>query len=463
MLEGLEVTVLPLSKVYEDNIAFRIDSEFNLKPHLAIIEQLRKLGAERFGDSAPIIIHPHEIEREYVEEGGVWFFRAQNLRPLEISENDKVFVSAADATRLERNRLQANDLIITRTGANAGDCALFNVDEDALASSHTFIIRSGAWPHHFLAAFLNSYYGRSQIMKGRYGAAQPEVAPNYLRSIWIPRFNSGFYAAIGRIFANAKEQRDVAFTQLEFAEQTLLCALGLSNWQPPEPLAYIRSSRDAFAVGRLDAEYFAPRVAELLDYLSKDGLSIGNVAPVRHKRFMPDKTGNFNYIEIGGIRADGTAVSESILHAEAPSRATWYVTAGDVITSTVRPIRRLSALIAAEQGGHICSSGFVVLQPAAILAEVLLTYLRLSPVCELMGLHTSASLYPAISELDLLAIPIPRIEAATQILVAENVRAAQSNRCRAAELLEAAKHAVEIAIEDSEEAALFYLKSVKEP
>ncbi len=46
---------------------------------------------------------------------------------------------------------------------------------------------------------------------------------------------------------------------------------------------------------------------------------------------MQDKMGNFNYIEIGGIRGDGTAGSESILHAEAPSRATWYVKAGDVI------------------------------------------------------------------------------------------------------------------------------------
>ncbi|MDS4018915.1 MAG: hypothetical protein RKR03_00130 [Candidatus Competibacter sp.] len=68
LLEGLEVTVLLLSKLYEDNIAFRIDSEFNLKSHLAIIEKLQKFGAERFSDSAPTIIHPHEIEREYVED-----------------------------------------------------------------------------------------------------------------------------------------------------------------------------------------------------------------------------------------------------------------------------------------------------------------------------------------------------------------------------------------------------------
>jgi hypothetical protein len=168
----------------------------------------------------------------------------------------------------------------------------------------------------------------------------------------------------------------------------------------------------------------------------------------------------FDYIEIGRVRADGTAVSESVPQAEAPSRATWIVREGDVITSTVRPIRRLSALIAPEQDGHVCSSGFVVLQPASIPAEVLLTYLRLPPVCELLDLHTSAILYPAISEPDLLAIPVPRIDTATQAQVVASVGAAQASRRRAAQFLDAARRAVEIAIEQSEAAARVYLGGV---
>jgi hypothetical protein len=87
--------------------------------------------------------------------------------------------------------------------------------------------------------------------------------------------------------------------------------------------------------------------------------------------------------------------------------------------------------------------------------------LRLQPVCELMNLHTSASLYPAISEADLWAIPIPRITPATQTEVTANVRAAQASRRRAHALLEAAKRAVEIAIEDSEAAAFVNLDAAR--
>ncbi len=238
----------------------------------------------------------------------------------------------------------------------------------------------------------------------------------------------------------------------------MLCAIGLDTWTPPEALSYVRSSREAFAAGRLDAEFFTPRVTDLLSRLGRDGLTISHAAPVRHERFVPGETGTFDYLEIGGLGADGTARSESVPQSEAPSRATQYVRAGDIITSTVRPIRRLSALVASEQEGHVCSSGFVVLQPRGINAETLLTYLRLQPVCELMDLHTSASLYPAISETDLLGLPIPAISANVQDTIAAALQQAAASRNAATNLLNAAKRAVEIAIEDSEAAALAFLE-----
>ena len=76
-----------------------------------------------------------------------------------------------------------------------------------------------------------------------------------------------------------------------------------------------------------------------------------------------------------------------------------------------------------------------------------------------MDLHTSASLYPAISEQDLLALPVPRIDQNTQKTVSAAVQAAQQSRQRATQLLDAAKRAVEIAIEDSEAAGLAYLEA----
>ena len=71
------------------------------------------------------------------------------------------------------------------------------------------------------------------------------------------------------------------------AELTLLRALGLEGWEPPEPLTYTRRSSEALAAARFDAEYFAPRVAQLLAKLSAYGLTIHDVAPARHDAFDP--------------------------------------------------------------------------------------------------------------------------------------------------------------------------------
>lgn len=139
----------------------------------------------------------------------------------------------------------------------------------------------------------------------------------------------------------------------------------MEGWEPPEPLTYTRRASEALAAARFDAEYFAPRVAQLLAKLSADGLTIHDVAPARHDPFDASKhqADSFHYIEISGLRSDGTATSKPTPTDEAPSRASQKVHHGDTITSTVRPIRRLSAIIGPDQHEHVCSSGFVVLNP----------------------------------------------------------------------------------------------------
>lgn len=211
------------------------------------------------------------------------------------------------------------------------------------------------------------------------------------------------------------------------------------------------------AARRVDSPYFSPRVSELLQLLARDNTRLGDVAPARHEEFVAGGSGEFDYIEISDIQTDGTVSSNRVAQSEAPSRATWHVMSGDVLASTVRPIRRLSAIVTPEQDSFVCSSGFVVLAPQSVSPELLLTYLRLPQVCELMDLHTSASMYPAISEGDLINLPFRRVPSDIERKIVAAVRRSHSARRESRNLLERAKRAVEIAIEQNEAAALRYL------
>ncbi len=456
---------LPLTEVLSDNRVFRFDAQYFAKTALQIEATLKEgvwcelIGATDRVDSFGAYALTNKYS--YVEEG-VPFLRCLNIRQGFTNFSDVLYISEKANKLLSKSEIQPGMVLLTMSGS-VGNAAVALPNWMYPVNSNQDIAKitpKQGVDSYYLAAFLGSKYGRAQMERLPVGSVQQHIFLWMIEKLVIRRLTPETELTIGKAVSDAYSLEQAAVEGIQQAEQTLLRALGLENWQPPEPLTYTRPSRDAFAAGRLDAEYFAPRVAKLLGRLKRDGLILGGVAPVRHERFIPGATDTFDYIEIGGVRADGTVVSETVPLAEAPSRATWLVRSGDVITSTVRPIRRLSALVAPEQDGHVCSSGFVVLRPEAIPAEVLLTYLRLPQVCELLDLHTSASLYPAISEVDLLAMPMPRIDAATQAQIVAAVRAAQASRRRAAELLDAAKRAVEIAIEESETAALAWLEEV---
>ena len=379
-----------------------------------------------------------------------------------INFTDMIFISKSAHDLLWKSEVKAGMVLLSMSGS-IGEVAIATPNWMYPVNSNQDIAKidtHGAVNSFVLYAYLISRYGQNYLQREARGSVQQHVFLSQIEQIEVPIFGREFECALQRLLELSELCQIDANSKVHAAEHALLHALGLDTWKPPEALSYERFSSEAFAAGRLDSQFFAPRVEQLLGRLGRDGLAIADVAPARHERFEPAAVGSFDYIEIGSLGADGTAVAEAVPMAEAPSRATQYVRAGDVITSTVRPIRRLSALINPEHDGAICSSGFVVLEPRGITSEVLLTYLRLPVVCELMDLHTSATMYPAISEADLLSLPIPAIAPSVQQQVQADVRQAAQARQRATQLLDAAKRAVEIAIEDSEASALTFLQGV---
>ena len=186
--------------------------------------------------------------------------------------------------------------------------------------------------------------------------------------------------------------------------------------------------------------------------MSRDRRTVADVAKLALRRFRPASGVEFQYIEIGDVGSSGTAESSPVIGEEAPSRAQWIVQAGDVITTTVRPIRRLSAIVTEGQAGFVCSSGFAVLKPMDIEPELLLVYLRLPLVCELLDLYTTASMYPAISTADLMRIPISLPDAPTREKIVAKVKESFAARHEARRLLDEAKAIVENAILSANEA-----------
>ena len=463
MLEGLEISEVRLSYVLSSNDTFRIDSNFFQKEFIRselVIRGKKSLTlAARGAVLQSFGAYSLNNQVEYLDEG-VPFIRGVNMKKGRVSFSNLICISEEANSLLWKSEVKPGMVLLSMSGT-IGDVALASKNWTYPINSNQDIAKidtAGKVNPYFLYSFLLSKFGQNYLLREARGSVQQHVFLSQIEKFEIPTFSSFFDFEIQKTIEKSDVFLSNAEAQYIQAEKLLLSTLDMASFSPILESLNIKSFKESFLVtGRLDAEYYQPKFENLLTLLRKDGLTIGDVAPAKHKRFESAKTGDFDYIEIGGMRGDGTVASERLPCAEAPSRATQRVHQGDIVTSTVRPIRRLSALITPTQNDYVCSSGFVVLQPAQITAETLLVYLRLPIICELMDLHTSASLYPAISEKDLLGLPIPKMPVAVQNEIASLVQQSFILKAKSEHLLEAAKRAVEIAIEQDEAAGMAYL------
>lgn len=439
-----------------------IGSEYYAPVYSEPVDQMRSSGLvlETLGELCREITDGDHGSADYADDG-VRFVLSEAISEGWIDAIKCRYITEAHARTLPRSTFQRGDVLVTKTGVYFGKSAVVEqtfVGANTIAHVGVLRLKKGATIQPYtLSTFLNSRFGQVQLRRRGIKATRPEIKLLEMAGILVPRFSTKLQERLGDVVQKAVEARLSCEAGLLKAEEHLLGAIGLKGWESPEPLCYSRSSTHVFAAKRLDSQFFAPRVRGLIQKLGADGLVLADVANVRKENFRPAHAGTFQYIEIGSLRGDGTTDSQETLYAEAPSRASRLVRSGDVITSTVRPLRRLSAVVERAQDGFVCSSGFTVLKPKQFASEVLLTYLRLPVICELMDLHTSASLYPAISEADLLALPVPVVSDDAQKAIRSLVRNAWESKRKGLAIMDKARRSVEIAVEDSESAALAHL------
>jgi type I restriction enzyme S subunit len=460
-LKGLEATVARSNHLER---TARNDAEYFQKRFLRSAALIKNWDRRSVAELAHISDGNHfSISESFVDEG-VPYYRGQDVTGRFFAETAcpvHITVEAYNEKHMVRSHLKRGDVLLSIVGT-IGELSILESDAPATCSCKLAILRPKQISAEYLAVFLKSEHGQNQIERMTRGAVQKGLILEDLDQIWVPTISRPLEKRITEIVRKARTTRELTTRKQAEAEELLLSCLGLADWIPPEPLAYIARSQQAVSAGRLDSRFFAPRIQALLDLLSVDTRVVSDVAGTRREKFRPESCETFDYIEIGDVDGAGTAESTRLACIDAPSRATWYVRKGDVVTSTVRPIRRLSAQIGPEQEGFVCSSGFVVIEPRGISSEVLLTYLRLPIICELLDLYASASMYPAITEADIFNLPLPRIPRDDARRIASHVQDARAAKTRALDMLDAAKSAIEMAVESGESHAISWLDQALE-
>ncbi len=178
---------------------------------------------------------------------------------------------------------------------------------------------------------------------------------------------------------------------------------------------------------RLDVEHYRPDDRKLLEKLETIGAKpLGELADILKETddFRLASDAEIRYIAISDVDTWAMQVlSQQIIKShEAPSRATYRVRKGDIITAisgaSTGTSHHATALITEDEDGAICSNGFAVLRNIHNIEPLfLLAYMRteyyLRQVRRLMTGHA----IPAISTEDLskVLVPIPPTEVQKRI------------------------------------------------
>lgn len=240
----------------------RVDADHYRPEYLKIADSLSWAKPLKYFTKE--IIHPAEFPRKYSSKG--WnVIRAQNVRPLRMEfESNEVLLPDEIAVIYKKNHLVDEDILITRTGANFGQCSLFYTeDQKSIATSHTFILRTKNIDSAYLALFLNTTYGRQMIDRGRYGSSQPEIAPRYLFRIPVPRFSAKVEIELSDMIRGAYKLRKSSTEKYELARHLFETELEIDQLNLHRSKIYTSNASEVSTSLRSDAEYYSPVAKEI--------------------------------------------------------------------------------------------------------------------------------------------------------------------------------------------------------
>ncbi len=320
----------------------------------------------------------------------------------------------------------------------------------------------------YLTAFLNTKYGIWDIKRrARQSINQTNVNPEEIKAIEIPLLSISFQKLLKNNFYIANENRIKSLDKYIRAEQILLKELELKDFEPSKDPVNIKSFKESFlSTGRLDAEYYQKKYENYLNKIInyKSGYQYFNdVCVLKDKNFKPADEIIYKYIELSNIGKTGDINGCTKEKGKnLPTRARRIVKKNDVIISSIEGSLDSCALITKEYNGALCSTGFYVINSDKINSETLLILFKSNLMQNILKKGCSGTILTAINKSELERIPIPLIDFNKQQEIAELVEESFALKKQSENLLEVAKRAVEIAIEESEEKAIEYINSKSE-
>ncbi len=458
-MDGLEAIELNYKDIISTrNITQRIDSEYFKNEYIKGNRLLEDIGQTlcpafvvKGGKRLPL--------NEDFSTSGIKYARAEDVKNLFLDVDNSPYISNKLHETLKRYITQKGDVLITIVGNSIGDVAKNELDDIInLTENCVRVFSKDDDLNTCLFAFLLSKYGQQQICRETVGTAQPKLSIERIKGFLVPKFSKEYSKLLSRIVHSSWNYINEGKASYSGAETVLYTSLNVKSHSTTTintPMLF-----DSFyKTGRLDAEYYQPKYEQIEKELSTNE-TVTSLCNLFDSNYVPEKDLDYKYIELANIGNCGIISGvERIKGEDLPTRARRLVKEGQVIISSVEGSLDSCALITEEYDNALCSTGFYVIDSERINSETLLVLFKSEAIQALLKQRCSGTILAAISKDELLNMPLPEIDDNIQKEIAAKVQESFALRKKSKDLLEYAKQAVEMAIEQGEETATEWLNS----
>lgn len=472
MLEGLEISEIKLSDIMSDNKSLRIDSTYFIKNSVLMDKKLKNLS-HFFLKNKEIVSGPFgsTLKSHSYLTKGVPFVRIQNIKGgFEIQCTDIIYISETDNQLLKNSQLIIDDLVLSKVGNTIGYYA--RVDEELRRcniSENNIGIKLSSYSvarRHYILTFLNSLYGKTLTLRKTSGNAQPKLNVSDISEIPIPQKNEEFENKISYLIVLSRNLKHESIFTYKRAELMLLDILALADFSPSEEQVNIKSFKDSFATtGRLDAEYYQKKYDDIESHIkhhNRCDFLANLIIHIDTGEYSPEY---FSKNEIEGLTF--YIRSTNIKCGQIEFDDNYYVKKknfvriakkGGIVTARVGSLG-IFGEVRDELNGAIYSDNVLCFYlPDCYIPSVYTLLFNSKFFFEMIDRLARGSVQQRLNQETLKDLIIPLIDYDKQRQIAVLIEESFALKVKSKRLLNVAKRAVEIAIEQDEETATKWIQ-----
>ncbi len=470
-----------LSGTKTDNEKFRLDDEFFQKGYLKAYLDIKSKPSSKVGEVIDILTDYHangsyENLNNHVkildQKDYAYMIRSTDLEKRDF-QNDVKYVSRSAYEFLSKTKLYGGEILINKIGSPGRVYLMPSLDKPATLGMNLFMIRlkkDSNFNEKFVWAFFHSSLGQKIIYRKVNGTVPLTIDKEAVKSLYLPKLSKKFQDFIGTSVEKSEcclKESKITYNK---AESLLLKSLGLENFFPSNKNTNIKSFKDSFATtGRLDAEYYQPKYEEVIAHIkSQPHAKLSDLVAIK-KSIEPgsdeysENDEGLPFLRVADYNKFGITEPQKKLK-------TSFVVENQSKLDSLRP--KAETILFSKDGSvgeaycldkdsNFITSGAILHLCVFDKKKVLPDYLTLALNSKLVRMQAerdaggSIILHWRVGEIEEVLIPLidPKTQSQISLLIQESF----ALKSKSEKLLELAKKAVEMAIEESEEEAMKFI------